>query len=401
MTIPLSGATRPAAAAGAVPRAGARLLFVDNIRVFLTLLVITHHLMVIYAGSGSWGLYEEGREDTLTAALGTWFCAVNQAYFMGLFLLISAYFAPGSCDRKGAGRFVKDRLIRLGIPLAVYSWIISPITWYFVLRSQGVSLPWQDYLPGKMEAFLGAGPLWFVEALLLLSLAYAVWRFFRPDPPTPPVDFAAPFPRNAAIALFALLLAIVTFLVRLVFPVDYSFPLLNFQFPHFAQYIALFIVGLVAYRRNWLVGLLDATGKLWLWIAIAMILLFVPLAVLGGGLESDEPFKGGLHWQALAFALWEAFMCVGMCIVVIYLFRRYLNQQGKVAGFLSPNAYTAYIIHAPIITAIALAQRDVALYPLVKYAIAVLIAVPLTFGLSALVRKIPYVDRVVGPGGKG
>ena len=41
---------------------------------------------------------------TSPQALGGWFCAVNQAYFMGLFLLISAYFVPGSYDRKGAGR---------------------------------------------------------------------------------------------------------------------------------------------------------------------------------------------------------------------------------------------------------------------------------------------------------
>jgi len=45
---------------------------------------------------------------------------------MGLFLLISAYFVPGSFDRKGASRFLKDRLIRLGIPMAVYSWVLSP-----------------------------------------------------------------------------------------------------------------------------------------------------------------------------------------------------------------------------------------------------------------------------------
>src|SRR5512135_497646 len=113
-------------------KAAGRLLFIDNIRVLLTILVILFHTMIIYAGSGSWGFYTEGRQDTLTAVLGTWFCAVNQAYFMGFFLLISAYFVPGSYDRKGAGHFLKDRLIRLGIPLVIYSWVISPLTWAVV-----------------------------------------------------------------------------------------------------------------------------------------------------------------------------------------------------------------------------------------------------------------------------
>jgi fucose 4-O-acetylase-like acetyltransferase len=110
-------------------KAVSRLLFVDNIRTSLTILVLLFHLMITYAGAGSW-YYTEGREDLVTTVLGVWFLTVNQAYFMGLFLLISAYFVPGSYDRKGAGRFLKDRLIRLGIPLALYSWVIRPLLAY-------------------------------------------------------------------------------------------------------------------------------------------------------------------------------------------------------------------------------------------------------------------------------
>lgn len=88
---------------------------------FLTILVILHHLMITYAGTGGW-YYKEDRQDAAVDALGGWFCSVDQAYFMGLLLLISAYFVPGSYDRKGSARFLKDRLIRLGIPLVVFSW---------------------------------------------------------------------------------------------------------------------------------------------------------------------------------------------------------------------------------------------------------------------------------------
>ena len=43
-------------------RASERILFVDGIRIFLTILVVLHHLMVIYSGSGGW-IYKEGRQD--------------------------------------------------------------------------------------------------------------------------------------------------------------------------------------------------------------------------------------------------------------------------------------------------------------------------------------------------
>ena len=86
------GASRPTLAAVGIQSTTSRLLFVDNIRVLLTILVLLFHLMITYAGTGDWW-YMEGREDTITGVIGAWFIVVNQAYFMGLFLLISAYFA--------------------------------------------------------------------------------------------------------------------------------------------------------------------------------------------------------------------------------------------------------------------------------------------------------------------
>jgi hypothetical protein len=174
------------------------------------------------------------------------------AYFMGLFLLISAYFVPGSYDRKGPGRFLKDRLIRLGIPLAVFSWVLHPLFVYGgLVLADGLRTPlWRffatEYFSKYGQPVLGAGPLWFVETLLIFSLVYVLWRLvFRSRPA--PVVAETPFPGNGAIALFALLLGVAGFLVRLVFPMDgYVLKALNLQLGFFAQYIALFIVGLIA-----------------------------------------------------------------------------------------------------------------------------------------------------------
>jgi glucan biosynthesis protein C len=359
--------------------------------------VLLFHLVIIYAGTGSW-FYEEGREDFITGALGAWFVAVSQAFFMGLFLLISAYFVPGAYDRKGPGRFLKDRLIRLGIPLAVYSWLIRPALVYLYLRTVlGLPLSWWRYFPGKYfesNAVLGAGPLWFVETLLIFTVLYVVWRLLTGRRKALPA-VETPFPGNLSVALFALLLGLAGFLVRLWHPIEWSFAPLNLQLPFFAQYIALFILGLIAYRRNWLASLPEIAGRLWLGIGILMILLFWPLAVAGDMATSIEPFLGGWHWQALAYALWESFLCLGMCIGLVYAFRRYGDSQGRLAQFLLRNAYAAYLVHGPVITILALAARDVAFHPLAKFGLVSLVAVPLCFGLSSLLRKLPYADRVL------
>jgi len=88
-------------------------------------------------------------------------------------------------------------------------------------------------------------------------------------------------------------------------------------------------------------------------------------------------------------------MCLGMGIGLVHLFRHNLHRQGKLARFMSSNAYTAYIIHGVVITVMALAVRDVMVYPLLKWALVALVAVPLCFGLSHLIRKLPYTERVL------
>jgi surface polysaccharide O-acyltransferase-like enzyme len=84
-----------------------------------------------------------------------------------------------------------------------------------------------------------------------------------------------------------------------------------------------------------------------------------------------------------------------MSIGLVYIFRRFFNSQGRLMKFLVPNAYTVYIIHAPVITLLAFSVRDVALHPLLKWAVLSMIAIPVCFALSALIRKLPYTDRVL------
>jgi len=185
--------------------------------------------------------------------------------------------------------------------------------------------------------------------------------------------------------------------VRIWLPVGWSFEPLNLQFPFFPQYICMFIVGIVAYRRNWLTRIPDAMGRLWLCLAVVMIVIVFPaLFTLGGAIKGNiTPFIGGLHWQCLAYAVWEQIAGVAIIISLLVLFRKYLNQQGKLAQAASASAYTAYIIHGPIVILVALAIRSITLYPLLKFALAVLISTPSCFALASIIRKLPLARRIL------
>src|SRR5918997_2539840 len=63
--------------------AGGRLPFADNLRVFLTILVVAHHAGQAYGPTGGrWPVFEPQR----SSLLGPFF-SVNAAFFMGLFFL--------------------------------------------------------------------------------------------------------------------------------------------------------------------------------------------------------------------------------------------------------------------------------------------------------------------------
>ena len=73
-----------------------RLLYIDNIRILLTILVILHHLAIGYGAPGDNIYVEAGEISMVSTILMTLFVAINQAFFMGFFFMISSYFTPGS-----------------------------------------------------------------------------------------------------------------------------------------------------------------------------------------------------------------------------------------------------------------------------------------------------------------
>ena len=93
-----------------------RVWFVDNLRVLLISLVILHHIACIYSGLPAWYYTEQPTNGAVGLGL-TLLHADQPGLVHGRILLLSGYFTPRSYDRKGPRAFLRDRLIRLGIPL--------------------------------------------------------------------------------------------------------------------------------------------------------------------------------------------------------------------------------------------------------------------------------------------
>jgi surface polysaccharide O-acyltransferase-like enzyme len=374
-----------------------RLLYIDNLRILLTILVILHHLAIGYGASGNNPYVERGEMSTVSTILMTLFVAINQSFFMGFFFMISSYFTPGSYDRKGPGPYVLDRLKRLGIPLLFYIVVIDPLLSYVLARYSGYQGSLGEYLRLYLDNYqrLGVGPLWFVAALLIFSLVYVLWRLLVRRPAAPPPS-EGQAPSNQAIAGFALALGILTFVVRIWMPVGKEWELLGFQLAHFPQYIALFIVGIVAYRRNWFSALTIAQGKVWFGAVVILLVLFPVLFVAAGALEGDvDQAMGGVHWQSLAYSVWEQFMCMAMVITLLVWFRTKFNRQGSLARAMSASAYATYIFHRPTIILLALALQSIKLDLALKFVLVAPLAVALSFLVGYVVKQLPGARDVV------
>jgi glucan biosynthesis protein C len=387
------------AAVQARVQAGGRLLFMDNLRIFLTILVLLHHLAITYGASGSW-FYRERPTTEPAGILLSFLTTLDHFYFMGLFFLIAGYFVPGALDRKGPMQFLKDRLVRLGIPLVAYNLLISP----FVLYVKGTQEGWFAGSLGQFvimywrELWFSPGPLWFVEALLIFSIVYVLGRAILNRVQAQRVNHARPAGQrpltHARILALILVMAPLSFAVRLFFPIDTEW--YHFQPSMFPQYIFLFAAGILAYRQDWLPDLPRSLRRTWSVIAVLAMLGLPLFSVFAGALENADPFKGGMTWQSLVTSILEAVYCVSMSILLLGIFRQRLDRQGRLGQLLSRNAYAVYIIHPAILVGLAYALRAVAIDPLLKYALVAPAAVALCFMASQfLVRRIPLAERVL------
>jgi glucans biosynthesis protein C len=368
-----------------------RLYYLDHLRVILTVLVLLHHTAITYGADGSW-VYEDVEPTnglSITAIILTLFTAINQSFFMGLFFFLSGYFTLPSYERKGAGVFLKDRLIRLGIPLIFYTFLIGPFIQYIVGFKNRYSFG--IYYRKEILTFqsINIGPLWFIEALLIFSILYIMYRkFFSSCHNT-----KRSFPSNKSLFYTAVGLGVSAFFIRLFWPTGEG--VLGLQFGYFASYIVLFIAGTIAYHQNWLDQLRLKTVKRWGWISVITIPI-LPIALIAtGALEGTMNVSGGWSFQAFVYAMWEPFVCIGICLWLLSMFKTRHNVTKKMWRTLSGSAYTLYIIHPLVLVSISLYLHQFDIPDLLKFLIVAVTGPVSGFVLSAWICKIPGIKRIL------
>ena len=235
------------------------------------------------------------------------------------------------------------------------------------------------------------GPMWFIMLLLIFSfflpiLIKSIRRFSN----------QLRTPGRYGFLLVAVIVGLLTFLIRIYFPIGSVFQPLNLQLPHVIQYIIMFLAGVLVYQSNWQERVQSISVKFWLPFTIALIIIMPILFFLVGGASGNvNSALGGFTWQSLAFSIWEQVFCLSMAAVLISLFYKYLNKNTEFSRELTASSYATYIFHPLVLVIFTALFQDFRFPPLAKFALLAAPTLLLCFFAASLLRRLPGLKTIL------
>ena len=380
------------------------------LRGFLVLLVVAHHSALAYAqilpappssltANMAWNAFPI-TDAHRTPALAL-FAGINDIFFMSLLFFLSGLFVTQSIDRKGRIAFIRDRIIRLGIPFAIAAAILGPLAYFpafaQITGSMDVHEFWREW---RSLAFWPSGPVWFIW--LLLAFDFVAFLLFMVFP-----GWASLIGRLGANAdkrpfLFLLLLVLLSALAYAPMAIAFGSSTwtqwgpFSFQTARLFHYAIYFLIGVGLGAHGTERGLLDPEGGLargwWLWIIYAIIGYAVVASIVVAAIAA----KGQPQ------ALWEgvggigfAIACAALSFAFLALFLKFVKHSFGLWDSLRDNSYGFYIFHYALVNWLQYALLQYDLPAFAKFGIVFGGAAISAWILTALLRSIPAVRRVI------
>ncbi len=384
-------------------------LSIGYLRAFVTLLVLAHHAVLAYcpfAPQPPVSLLAQPRwwqafpvVDTARSDLFSLLVGFNDVFMMSLMFFLSGLFVWNSLERKGSGRFLRDRFLRLGLPFVFAAAFIAPLAYYPAFLQTGAGSGFSGFVGVWLT--LGnwpAGPAWFIWVLLAFDCVAVLLTLIVPKWGDRLGRLTASASRPLA------LLALLTVLSAAAYiPMELAFNSLawwalgpfSFQTSRILHYLVYFLigtgVGAFGVNRGTFApdGILARRWLLWVLLssfAFAIVSILVIIA--------STTHLGSRAWESAAdvgFSL----SCAASCLASIAVFTRFARTRTKLFDSLRDNAYGMYLIHYAFVSWLQYALLSVALPAIAKGCLVFLGTVALSWGTVALLRRAPVIARVI------
>ena len=379
---------------------------IDYLRAFIIVLVLVHHSIIAYAPYAAFNavhyLWAAPIVDSRRWAGFDALTLFDDIYFMSLMFFISGLFVWSGLVRKGARQFLRDRLLRLGVPFLVAVTLLMPVALYPSFRMTGADPGFLVYWWHCFTvAAWPAGPAWFIWVLLVFDSTMAAFYQFTPKIRRnfEPAALRA-FSRPGQLTLLLLAISGIGYL-GLLLPFGrekwFSYGPFSIQASRVLLYFIYFAAGVGIGAFGVERGLLARGG--WLQLRWARWLCAASVGFAAVGLFEVEKAKRGANWPRLdwepGYAVIFVFACAAISLAMLALFLRFADRPIQVFEALRGNAYGIYLIHYVFVVWLQFYLLDLTLPAPAKAAIVFSGTLFLSWSLVALMRRIPMVARII------
>ena len=352
-----------------------RLYDVDWLRVLATLVVFVYHCWRPFDNMEPWHV----KNNQLTGAL-TVPMAIGGQFLMPLFFALSGISTRLALGSHAVSRFLRRRLLRLGVPVVVLGWFVlaPPQVYIEAVTAQGYHAPpfqgtfWQ-FLPHYFQGRYGRGGyfalipihLWYLFWLLIFTLlSLPLLHWLRGERGKRATAGAANFlVRPGAL----LLLGLPMLLPEVLLPASGLF--LSWREGGWAlgTHWIVFLIGFLLASDARLRPALQRQR----WVALGLAgLSLVPLAAWA-------PQMGDLAFGSQEYALQWGLRTINgwwWLMAILGFGSLHLNVSHPTLGLLGPAVLPFYILHQTVIVMLGYAMRDWPLGILPKYLLLVALA---------------------------
>ncbi|MFT4076478.1 MAG: acyltransferase family protein [Asticcacaulis sp.] len=348
----------------------------DAVRGLALLLGVALHTSMSFIEPQVWLL----KDDSASAGLGVLFYVIHM-FRMTTFFVMAGFFAHMLMEKRGLGGFIKNRLIRVGAPLAIF-WPIVFASIIAVMIIAFAPPPGAPAVPAAPPPPLSAKTfplthLWFLYALLwlyggaivlklvtdLLRIGGVLGRMF--DAVVGCLTRTDLMGVVLILPAFAALSANPAWLMWFGIPTPDTGVILNT--PALAGFTTAFVFGWFLHRSPDLLGHL--AQRWWAHLPAAMLGTVICLNMVGLT-PVITPVKGSEHPLYLALYLLTGW---SWTLGLIGAAHAFLKRENPVLRYLSDASYWIYILHIPVVMGLQLATRHVAAPAELKFA-AILLA---------------------------
>jgi membrane-bound acyltransferase YfiQ involved in biofilm formation len=328
------------------------------------------------------------------------FCAWQDVYLMALMFFLSGLFVWSSMKRKKDWAFLRDRVVRLGIPFVFGVTVVIPAAIYPAYRlttaDPSLGAYWHSLLA---LPFWPNGPLWFIWQLLALNFVLVGVKLMAPNAIPALGRWSAAAGKNpvryfgvlfgvSALAYVPLALAFSpwAWINSGFFSFQFSRPLLYgvYFFAGVGIGAAGIERGLLAadgiLARHWVAVLVAALTSLFLWMGLTAL-------TMNGGASLALEFAADLSFVPACAA--GSFFLIAVCL-------RFGTGQSRLIDYLSANAYGIYLVHYVFIVWLQYALLALPLFAVAKASLVFGGTLLLTLATIFAVQRFRWAARLIG-----